>query len=116
MQQNEVFFMGGTVITIGILGAATFPYKITSPPGCIGGQIKLLGAVGSTVQILPNAVSGSTIGGATSLIGGSLTGYPLVTSEMFPWYGPANFYLACTGATATIAACFEFTSGGATLA
>jgi len=116
MIQNQVHFMGATVITIGTLGAATFPYKFTSPPGCIGGQIKLMGAAGSTVQIFPNAVSGATIGGATSLIGTSLTGYPLVTSEMFPWYGPANFYLACTGATATVAVCFEYTAGGATLA
>lgn len=108
--------MGATVITIGTLGASVFPFKLTSPAGCIGGQIKLLGAAGSTVQILPNAISGVSIGGATAG-GSSLTaGYPLVTQEMFPWYGPATFYIAATGATATVSALFEYTSSGASLA
>ena len=116
MTQNDVNLMGATTITLGVLGASVFPYWFKCPPGCVGGQIKLLGAAGSTVQIMPNAVSGASIGGATAnATGSSVQGYPLVTAEMFPWVGPASFYLAATGATATVAACFEFGAGGASL-
>jgi len=85
---------------------------ITPPEGCVGMQFKLLGAAGATVQILPNkGASGVSIGGATAAV----AGYPLVTGEMYPVYGPAKFYLATTGSSATVACNFFFSSGGATL-
>ena len=107
MNQNEAFVLGATVVTLGTLGASTFPTRIQPPPSCIGLQMKLMGAAGSTVQILPNYISGQTVSGATAAI----AGYPLVTTEMQPIYGPANFYLAATGATATVAILFKLTAG-----
>ena len=112
MQQNEVQFMGATQITINALGASSFPYKFQSGSGAIGGQIKLV--TGTTVCILPNAVSGASIGGATAIT--TVLGYYLATSEMYPWYGPASFYIATTSATAVISAVIQYAAGGATLA
>lgn len=112
MSQNGTYGVGATVVTLGVLGASVFPTKITAPSGCLGMRFKLLGAAGSTVQILPNAISGVSIGGATAAI----AGYPLVTGEMYPVYGPAVFYLAATGATATVAFAFEYSASGVTLA
>lgn len=112
--QNEVYVMGGTQMVLGTLGASVFPTLVSPPSGCVGIQYKLLGAAGSTVQIVPNAISGASIGGATAIT--TIGGYPLVTSETSPIIGPASFYLAATGATATVALNFLFSSGGATLA
>lgn len=114
MNNDQVYFKGATQIILGVLGASVFPYKFSAPSGCIGGQLKILGAAGSTIQVIPNAVSGASVGGATAIT--TMGGYPLDSGEIFPWYGPANFYLACTGVTGTVAACFEYTAGGATLA
>lgn len=113
MTQNDVFCMGATQVVVGILGASVFPTRIQPPAGTVGMQLKLLGAAGSTVQVLPNLVSGATIGGATAIT--TVPGYPLVTGEMYPVPGPASFYLGCTGATATVAVLFQFSAGGATL-
>lgn len=105
--QSEASVLGATVITLGTLGASLFPTRIQPPSGCIGLEMKLLGAAGSTVQVLPNYLSGKTVAGATAAI----EGYPLVTGEMYPIYGGANFFLAATGATATVAMIFKYTSG-----
>lgn len=113
VSQNEAYFMGATQIILGTLSATVFPTKILPPPGCAGMQFKLLGAAGSTVQIVPANVSGATIGGATAIT--TIGGYPLVTGEMYPVVGPAQFYLAATGATATIAVNFMFSAQGASL-
>lgn len=110
---KDAYYMGGTQMVLGTLGASVFPTRIVPPPGCVGMQLKLLGASGSTVQILPNAASGASIGGATAIT--TVGGYPLVTSEMHPIYGPAAFYLAATGATATVAIMFRYSDGGASL-
>lgn len=107
--QNQVNVIGATQITLNALGASMFPTKFSAPAGCIGGQLKLVS--GTTVCILPNAANGATIAGATALI----PGYFLSTSEMYPWYGPANFYLATSSATAVVSANIFFTAGGATL-
>ncbi len=104
--QRDVFLVGATQFFLGILGASVFPKVITPPPGCSEMQLRLIGASGSTVQILPNAISGASVGGATAVVGG----YPLVTGEQFPINGPACFYLAATGATATIGIAFWFSS------
>ncbi len=113
-QPSDPFFVGGTQIILGTLGASVFPTKITPPAGCVGMQFKLMGAAGSTVQIIANQITTGTVSGATSITG--LGGYPLITGEMYPFYGPASFYLACTGASATIAANFMFSAAGTTLA
>lgn len=108
-------FLGATQMVLGTLGASVFPTLVRPPSGCVGGQMRLLGAAGSTVQILPNAVAGLNIGGATALVGGYPI-YPNGTNNTdFYWDGPNAFYLAATGATATVAIVFQF-SAGATLA
>lgn len=112
-EQNAIFGLGATQLVLGTLGASVFPTVIRPPVGCVGIQLKLLGAAGSTVQILPNAISGASIGGATAIT--TIGGYPLVTGEMYPLEGPACFYLAATGATATVAINFRFSAGGSTL-
>ena len=109
-QQNDVNYMGATLLNLGILGATIFPYQVKPPPGCVGMQIKLM-STGSTVQILPNNIAGGSVGGATAVI----NGYPLVATEMYPIPGPAAFYLGCTGSSATVAANFFFSAGGASL-
>ena len=110
--QNQVNFIGATQITINALGASSFPFKFSAPAGCIGGQLKLM--TGTTVAICPNAISGASIGGATAIT--TIGGYYLPTTEMYPFYGPANFYLATTSATAVISANIFYTAGGASLA
>jgi hypothetical protein len=111
--QNDTFAMGGTLMTIGVLGASVFPTMVKSPFS--GGQfyIDTLGS-GATIQILPTAVSGASIGGATAA-GASVSGYGIGPSQVISWVGPAAFYLACTGATSKIAMLLEY-SAGATLA
>lgn len=111
--QRDIYVVGGTQVIIGTLSSTVHPYLVTPPAGCAELQVKLLGASGSTVQILPNAVSGVTIAGATVIT--AIGGYPLITGEMYPIQGPAAFYLGATGATATVAISFWFTSLGATL-
>lgn len=104
--QNEIYFMGATQIPLSVLGASVFPTQIKPPQFCVGMQYKIITG-GGTVQILPNAIANQTISGATAVIGG----YPLVTGEMYPIVGPAAFYIAATGATATVALNFFFSSG-----
>lgn len=113
MSNKQIGFFGATQVILGTLGASVFPTKILPPAGCVGGQMKLLGAAGSSVIIAPNQISGATIAGATALT--TIQGYPLVTGEMYPWVGPAQFYLAAAGATATVAINFHFSVGGASL-
>lgn len=112
--QTDPCFVGGTQIIIGTLGASVFPTKIVPPAGCVAMQFKLMTA-GATLQILPNAISGLNIAGATSITG--LLGYPMPpsTTEAYPFYGPSSFYFAATGATATVAANFMYSATGATL-
>jgi hypothetical protein len=112
--QNDTFIIGGTLITLGTLGASVFPTVVRSP-SLSGGQI-LVGTLGSgaTIQVLPTAVSGASIGGATA-VGASISGWPISTTVGFTWEGPAAFYLACTGATSIVQCLFKYSSG-ATLA
>lgn len=110
--QHDAYGLGATQITLGVLGASVFPTVFKCPSGVCGVQFKLLGAAGSTVQILPTAIVGATVGGATAVI----AGYPLVTGEMYPIDGPSSFYIAATGATATVAALFIYSAQGVTLA
>jgi hypothetical protein len=114
--QNEAWIMGATQVIVPTLGASVFPTKITSPPGTVGHQMKLLGAAGSTVHILPNSMTSINVAMISN--GASAIGYPLnaVGSENTMIYGPANFYLAASGATATVAITFRFSANGATLA
>lgn len=111
--QNDICTIGATQMILGTLGSSVFPTVFSVPAGCVGVQLKLIGASGSSVCILPNAVSGKTISGATALT--AIQGYPLVSGEMYPIMGPAQFYLGCAGASATIAVNLFFSSNGATL-
>lgn len=112
--QNDTFLMGGTQITLGVLGASVFPTVFRSP-SISGGQMSVLTlGSGATIQILPTAISGVTIGGATA-VGTAIVGYPFTTTDIISWVGPASFYLACTGATSVVKCLFEY-SAGATLA
>lgn len=116
--QNEAYVFGATVVTLGTIGASVFPTKISPPPGSVGGQMKLLGAAGSTVQVLANQISGLAggIAGLTT-IGASVAGYPLnaVGVDNSIYTGPASFWLAATGATATVAITFRFSASGTPL-
>lgn len=117
MSQNGVYGIGATVVTLGVLGSSVFPTKISPPAGAQGGKMKLLGAAGSTVQILPNSLPGFNIGGATgAALGASISGYPITTLDFYRFDGPAVFYLAATGATATVAFTFDYSASGCTLA
>lgn len=105
--QENVYAMGATQITCGILGASVFPTKITAPNGCIGMDIAYVS--GGSVQILPNALSGKTISGATA----ALTGWPL-TATPYSISGPASFYVAWAGSSqAIVSVNFKFSSSGA---
>jgi hypothetical protein len=111
---NQAFAFGATQIPLVPLSGTTFPTLIKPPAGCCGGQMKLVAVTtGATIQILPNQVAGISIGGATAVTG--LGGYPLVTGEMYPWNGPAAFWLAASGASATVAINFLFTAGATLL-
>lgn len=108
-------YLGATQLVLGTLGASVFPTLVKPPANCVGGQMRMLGAAGSTVQILPNTIAGLNIAGATAIVGGYPI-YPTGTNNTdFYWDGPNAFYLAATGATATVAIVFQL-SAGATLA
>lgn len=66
------------------------------------------------MHVVPNMMVGASVGGATSI--NNIGGYPLVSGEMHIVNGPATFYLAASGATATVAMMFEFSAHGTTLA
>lgn len=114
--QNDTCAMGGTVVTLGVLGASVFPTQIKTPS--ISGGMFYINSLGAsaTVQILPIQMSGLNIAGATG-VGGSMVGYPVGSSQVISWLGPASFYLACTGATSTCAFLFEYAANsfGSTL-
>lgn len=113
--QNDSYIIGGTCITLAALGASVFPTIIRSP-SISGGQLKILTlGAGATVQILPAVVSGASIGGATA-VGASIVGYPIGTTEIYPWVGPAAFYLASTTATSIVSVAFNYSAQGASLA
>lgn len=103
--------MGGTMLTLAALGASVFPTKITPPPGCAGGFIY---AQSGTVSILPDAVSGASVGGATAYGSTITTGYFLPTgpNAAIAWNGPAAFYIAAAG-VATVAVLFRFSETSA---
>lgn len=111
---EKAFYLGGTQLTLGILGASVFPTKIYPPAGCVSLRYKLLSGAGSTVHVLPNLMVGASVGGATAI--SNVGGYPLVSGEMHIVNGPATFYLAASGATATVAILFEYSAHGTTLA
>lgn len=113
--QNDAYVIGGTCITLAALGASVFPTIVRSPSNS-GGQLKILTlGSGATVQILPVAVSGASIGGATA-VGASIVGYPVGTTEIYSWIGPAAFYLASTTAASVVSVAFKYSAPGATLA
>ena len=110
VMQNDTFAVGATQINIGINSASVFPTLIKPDTSSWGGQLKIVGT-GGTLQILPRAISGASVGGATN----ALSGYPLGATEVYSWQGPAAFYLQSSGATTTVAMILTYTSG-ATLA
>ena len=70
LTQNQTKFIGGTQLIINALGASVFPYKFQTGNGAAGGMIQLV--TGATTFIVPNAVSGASIGGATALGAGNI--------------------------------------------
>lgn len=112
--QNDAYALGATQITLAALGASVFPTMVKSP-SMGGGQI-IVGTLGSgaTVQILPLAISGASIGGATA-VGASIAGFPISATVGYSWEGPAAFYIASTTAASIVSCVFKY-SAGATLA
>lgn len=105
----EAKYIGSTVVPAPALGGASFPFRVNVPAFCVGVQMKALS--GTTVMILPNQISGASVGGATGLA--NVSGYPLTIGQDSAMYGPAAFYLAASAA-GTVAMNFFF-SAGATL-
>ena len=113
VSQVDTRIIGATQFYVGVQGSSVFPTVIKQPAGSFGGQFKILGAAGSTVQIGPLSLSGgASVGGSTNAV----SGYPVGTSEIFQWNGPASFYLYASGATATIAMTFNYTNWDTVLA
>jgi hypothetical protein len=112
--QNDTYVIGATMMTLAPLGASVFPTMIKSP-SISGGQLAINAiATGATVAVLTSGVSGLNVGGATALAA-TIVGYPLASTDVFSWVGPAAFYIASAGSTAQIKMMFEY-SAGATLA
>lgn len=105
LTQNQTHVIGGTLLTLRPLGASVFPTAFVSGPNVMGGMIKL--QTGGTAVILPNAIVGATIAGATAFI----EGYPLSASMPISWVGPANFYVGAAGATCTVGALLYYGTG-----
>ena len=107
--QENVAAIGATQIALAVLGASVFPTKVIAPNGCCGMDVMYVS--GSSIQILPNAISGFNI--AQCAVGNSFLGFPISTTP-YVINGPASFYLASVGASPAIAAInFRFTSSGA---
>lgn len=111
MSQDKIYVLGSTQITLGPLGSSTFPTRITPPAGTSSVRIKSLGGASTLIEVLPNHIPNANLAGATASPGG----YPIGSGEMCPINGPANFYLACTGATGVVALMFEYGASGVTL-
>ncbi len=77
-------------------------------------RLRLLGAAGSTVMILPIGASGATIGGATTHGSSTTNGWPLTSNDLVLSGSPA-FYLSATGASAQVAMLFAYVGAGASL-
>lgn len=110
--QNDINFMGATLVNVPLLSGTTFPFKVIPPAGCVGMQLKAI--TGGTLWILPANVAGASIGGATAIT--AISGYPLtIGTDMAPVTGPAAFWLAASGSSGTVAINFQFSAGGASL-
>jgi len=90
------FFTGTTFIPSG----ATNAVLITSQAFDISTKVKMF-AAGGTVYLM-GCTMGTTALSGTMLVAGITTGYLLGATEVFEINGPAKFYLASLGATATI--------------
>jgi hypothetical protein len=119
---HDVAVIGATQFSVPVLGGSTFPVKFSVPAFCIGVQLSVVSAGNSGIcYLLPNAISGATVGGATNVA--NVLGYPLPGSigkttqtEAFPVDGPASFYLAAQGNACTVAALFYLSGSSAPLA
>ncbi len=85
--------MGGTQIPVGL--SATV--RVVPPLFCNGGFFKLVG--GGTLAI---------VSGISAL---PAAGYLMGSGEAISMSGPASFYLAASGATATVHCVFTFSQG-----
>lgn len=103
MPQKEIFGLGATVVSLTAMDGTHFPTKISPPAGCAGFFMKVL--TGASTGILPNAVSGASMAGATTI-----TGYHLPVGTDYRIDGPAVFYLGAM-ATSTVQFCFWFSQG-----
>ena len=107
--QDRLFAVGATRFNVGLSAIL----KMTTPAGVNNVMVKILSG-GGTLEIapLPIALTG------TSAAGWGI-GYPIGGSEVVSVRGPANFYLAATGATMVAAVAWGYVAGnhigGATL-
>lgn len=108
--QNDTYVIGGTQLILSPLGASVFPTPVKSP-SIAGGQFRAI-TTGGSICLMPTAVSGASIGGATAQ---AYPGWLLGASETIAWVGPASFYLSSLGGTSVVQFLFEY-SAGATLA
>lgn len=110
--QNDTFACGATKISLAALGASVFPTTITPPSGCVGVDLQWLS--GGSAMILPNALSGKTISGATTPAG--IEGFMLPAAIPYSVPGNPMMYLACgSSTTSVIGVNFRYSANGASL-
>lgn len=101
MQTNRIFAIGATRITVGLSAIV----KVSSLANQGSGAFKIFSG-GGTLEIVPFpvALSGSSAAGWG-------IGYPIGANEIITVGGPAQFYLAATGATMVATYAPAFTAG-----
>lgn len=99
--QSKVFAVGATRVNIGLSAII----KVSPAAYCGSLSFKMISS-GGTLEIvpLPIALTGSSASGWGM-------GYPVGGTEAVNVPGPAAFYLAATGATATIAVMLGHSAG-----
>lgn len=101
MNQDRILGIGATRIIIGLSAIV----KVSPISQQINGLFKILSG-GGTLEVVPfpAALSGSSAAGWG-------LGYPVGSNEVFSVGGPAQFYLAATGATMIAAYAPAYTAG-----
>lgn len=92
----NTYQIGVTQIAVGL--SATVQVNLQTNALCNGGQFKILTGSGTLAIVtgLSNIVT---------------QGYPVGTTEVYSFEGPANFFLAASSATMTIALCMNYSQG-----
>lgn len=97
---KETYYIGSTLINVGVLGASCFPVLVKPSSDQIDGYLKYRS--GGSLEIMPAYASGATAGGI---------GYLMGTTEVYQLNGPAAFYLGATNATCIVQLAINFTAG-----